>query len=56
MKKILFILVASVILLSTTCHKQQCEITYEFNMPFSITELDTFRIGDTLWGCSSHLM
>ena len=49
MKKILFILVTSVILLSATCHKQSCTNDYSFEIPFSITELDSFRIGDTIW-------
>ena len=49
MKEVLFILVASVILLSTTCHKQPCLNNYSFEIPFSITELDTFKIGDTIW-------
>lgn len=49
MKKFVFMLIALSILQSSTCHKQSCETTYEFNIPFSITELDSFRIGDTIW-------
>ena len=49
MKKILSILVTFVILLSTTCHKQSCDTTYNFDIPFSIIDRDSFRIGDTIW-------
>ena len=46
---IYILLFASIVLEATTCHKQSCETTYEFNIPFSITELDSFRVGDTIW-------
>lgn len=49
MKLNIYILFASILFEATTCHKQPCEATYSFEIPFSITEKDSFRIGDTIW-------
>jgi hypothetical protein len=49
MKKIIFLLSLIALMQSSTCHKQACETTYDFEIPFSITERDSFRIGDTIW-------
>jgi hypothetical protein len=49
MKKFIFLLSLFALMQSSTCHKQACETTYDFEIPFSITEKDSFRIGDTIW-------
>ena len=49
MKKFIFALLTLIILQSTTCHKQPCDTTYNFDIPFSIIDRDSFRIGDTIW-------
>jgi hypothetical protein len=49
MKRFLGLLLLFVGVQSSTCHKQACETTYDFEIPFSITEKDSFRIGDTIW-------
>jgi hypothetical protein len=49
MKRFLGLFLLFVGVQSSTCHKQPCETTYHFEIPFSITERDSFRIGDTIW-------
>ena len=49
MKIFTFALLILIALQSTTCHKQPCDTTYNFDIPFSIIDADSFRTGDTIW-------